>query len=118
MPFEMIVGLQVKNDKVYSQYRQAMAPLLSEKQGGFRYDFKVSEVLRNEEGRPINRVFAIYFASQQLCDEFFQIQSISPLKRNSFHLLSRLQRLFPVTIGHSQAIFLISLSKISRLISS
>ncbi len=36
-----------------------------------RYDFKVSETLRNEEGRPINRVFAIYFESKDKMDQFF-----------------------------------------------
>ena len=62
MSYEMMVGLQVKCNDKYSRYREAMTPLLKSYGGGFRYDFKVSEVLKNAEGRPINRVFAIFFA--------------------------------------------------------
>lgn len=71
MSYEMVVGLQIKNDEMYSSYREAMLPILKEYDGGFRYDFKVNEVLRNEEGRPINRVFTIYFGDKQKMNEFF-----------------------------------------------
>ena len=60
----MVVGLQVTDDDVYTQYREAMKPLLEQAEGGFRYDFKVSEVLKSEEGLPVNRVFAIYFGQR------------------------------------------------------
>ena len=66
-----MVGLQVKDDQKYSDYRAAMAPILTEFGGGFRFDFKVAEVLKNEEGRPINRVFAIYFFDRQKMELFF-----------------------------------------------
>jgi len=72
MSYEMMVGLQISNEDVYSDYRDAMRPLLEKVDGGFRYDFKVSEVLKNEEGRPINRVFAIYFGSKAKKDQFFE----------------------------------------------
>lgn len=71
MSYEMIVGLQIKNDDVYTQYRNEMAPILENHGGGFRYDFKVSETLKNEEARPINRVFAIYFADRENMNNFF-----------------------------------------------
>lgn len=71
MVFERVVGLQIKDDDVYSQYRAAMTPLLKEYGGGFRYDFKVAETLKNEEGRPINRVFLIYFADEAAGEAFF-----------------------------------------------
>ena len=67
----MIVGLEISDDKTYSEYRKAMKPILESYGGGFRYDFKVSEVLKNEEGRPINRVFAIYFKDKESVGKFF-----------------------------------------------
>ncbi|PIP91455.1 MAG: DUF1330 domain-containing protein [Bdellovibrionales bacterium CG12_big_fil_rev_8_21_14_0_65_38_15] len=71
MSYEMMVGLQVKDDIQYSNYREAMGSILATHGGGFRYDFKVSEILKNEEGRPINRVFAIYFENKEKMDAFF-----------------------------------------------
>lgn len=71
MSYEMMVGLQVKNDTEYTKYREAMSPILTAHGGGFRYDFKVSKTLKNEEGRPINRVFAIYFENKEKMDAFF-----------------------------------------------
>ncbi len=80
----MMVGLQIKNDQMYSDYRQAMKPLLEKASGGFRYDFKVSETLKNQEGRPINRVFAIYFGSKKLSDEFFSDPEYVEIKSQYF----------------------------------
>ena len=71
MSFEYIVGLQVDNDDLYDQYRAAMLPILDNFGGGFRYDFRVSEVLQNEAGNPMNRVFAIYFKDDKAREEFF-----------------------------------------------
>lgn len=84
MSYEMIVGLQVKDDKVYSEYRKAMTPLLESYGGGFRYDFKVSEVLKNEEERPINRVFAIYFGSKENSESFFTNEEYLSIKSKFF----------------------------------
>ena len=50
----MMVGLQVTNNSNYTKYREEMTPILKSYGGGFRYDFKVSETLINDEGRPIN----------------------------------------------------------------
>lgn len=71
MSYEMIVGLHVTDEGIYADYREAMRPLLEKVNGGFRYDFRVSEVLKNESGQPINRVFAIYFDSKDKMDAFF-----------------------------------------------
>jgi len=40
MSYEMMVGLEVKDDTKYSDYRKAMTPLLETFEGGFRYDFR------------------------------------------------------------------------------
>ena len=45
MSYELIVGLNIISDELYSKYREAMTPILKSFGGGFRYDFKVSEVL-------------------------------------------------------------------------
>ena len=84
MSYEMMVGLQVKDDAVYADYRAAMKPLLEKAEGGFRYDFKVSEVLKNEEERPINRVFAIYFGSKEQSDGFFSDPEYLKIKQQFF----------------------------------
>ena len=84
MSYEMIVGLQVSNEAQYADYRAAMKPLLDKVNGGFRYDFKVSEVLKNDEGRPINRVFAIYFESKSKKDQFFSDPTYLKVKETFF----------------------------------
>lgn len=84
MSYEMIVGLQVKNDKVYSEYREAMRPLLERADGGFRYDFKIAEVLKSEEKRPINRVFAIYFGDKEKMEAFFSNPEYLKIKQKYF----------------------------------
>ncbi len=84
MVYEMLMGLQVKNDELYTKYREAMAPFLKKYGGGFRYDFKIAEVLKNEEGRPINRVFVIYFADKEKMDQFFADPEYKKVKEQYF----------------------------------
>lgn len=69
--YEAVRGLHVTDDEMYARYREAMMPLLEASGGMFRYDFRVSEVLKNQEGRPINRVFVISFPSREVHDAFF-----------------------------------------------
>ena len=84
MTHEMMVGLTVTDDAVYQQYREAMAPLLAAHGGGFRYDFRVSEVLKSASDHPINRVFAIYFANEAQRDEFFANPEYRAIKARFF----------------------------------
>ncbi|PHZ84124.1 DUF1330 domain-containing protein [Paremcibacter congregatus] len=84
MKYEMMVGLEVTDDDLYSQYRAAMMPILQRYGGGFRYDFRVSEVLKNAEGRPINRVFAIYCDSKASMDAFFADEGYLQAKQEFF----------------------------------
>jgi len=67
----MLVGLQVEDDALYQSYREAMLPILEAHGGGFRYDLRVSEVLRSATPEPMNRLFAIYFASEQAMQDCF-----------------------------------------------
>ncbi|MDA8791818.1 DUF1330 domain-containing protein [Bacteriovoracaceae bacterium] len=82
--YELLVGLEIKNDDLYAQYREAMKPLLIQCGGGFRYDFKVSEVLKNEEGRPINRVFVIFFENEDRMKRFFSNEEYLKIKQKYF----------------------------------
>jgi len=84
MVHEMMVGLTVTDDAVYQQYRDAMAPLLAAHGGGFRYDFKIAEVLKSASDHPINRVFAIFFASKERKDAFFTNADYLAIKARFF----------------------------------
>lgn len=69
--FEMLVGLRVTDEGTYGRYRAAMLPRLESVGGGFRYDFKVSDVLIGPEDTRLNRVFVIYFPDRATADAFF-----------------------------------------------
>lgn len=71
MVYERLVGLNVTNDALYEQYRASMAPILKRYGGSFRYDFRIAEVLKNESGAPINRVFIIDFPDKVSKESFF-----------------------------------------------
>ena len=43
MSYEILVGLHVVDDVIYDEYRAAMKPILSNYEGYFGYDFKVSD---------------------------------------------------------------------------
>jgi len=84
MAFEMLVGLQVTDDALYSQYRSAMAPILKRFGGGFRFDLKDSEILKKEAAHAINRVFIIYFADQKSRDGFFSDPEYKQIREKFF----------------------------------
>ncbi|GHF96097.1 DUF1330 domain-containing protein [Thalassotalea marina] len=88
MRFEMLVGLNLSNESLYTAYREAMAPLLTAHEGGFGCDFKVSEVLKapadTGDATSINRVFTIYFASEQQKDAFFNHEAYQAIKAEYF----------------------------------
>ena len=71
MAREMLVGLNVVDDDAYQRYREEMRPILESYGGGFRYDFKVSDVLKQVTDAPINRVFTIHFRDGAALDAFF-----------------------------------------------
>ena len=71
MSYEILVGLDVLDDRKYSDYRAAMKPILSDYEGHFGYDFKVSDVLISAGNADITRVFTINFSSKNKMDGFF-----------------------------------------------
>lgn len=84
--YEMLVGLEVVDDKGYNQYRQAMRPVLERFNGEFGYDFKVAEVLKAEENTAINRVFTIRFPDEQTKEQFFADPQYQAAKLTFFEI--------------------------------
>ncbi len=84
MALEMLVGLNVVDDEAYHSYRDEMTPILKSYDGGFGYDFKVSEVLKSKTEAPINRVFTIYFSSEDSMNSFFSNDDYLKIKKRHF----------------------------------
>ncbi len=84
MTLEMLVGLHVINEELYQEYRKAIMPILERHGGGFGYDFQVSKVLKTQVESPINRVFTIYFPSEEKMDNFFSHPEYIKIKEKYF----------------------------------
>ena len=84
MTFETIVALNIADDITYQHYRLAIAPLLEQFGGGFRYDFRVSQVLKSESDHDINRVFVIYFRDRSAANAFFANPDYVAIKNQFF----------------------------------
>lgn len=84
MAIEMLVGLNVINDREYQRYRDEIALILKDHGGGFGYDFKVAEVLRSRTNEPINRVFTIFFPDEATMESFFANEAYVAVKEKHF----------------------------------
>ncbi|SFC06585.1 DUF1330 domain-containing protein [Pseudoalteromonas denitrificans] len=82
--YEMLVGLNVTDDEIYTAYRVAMKPILVQYGGGFSSDFKVSETLVPTENNDINRVFTIYFTDKTAMENFFSNPEYLAVKNKFF----------------------------------
>lgn len=82
---EMLVGLNVTDDSNYSKYREGMTPILQSMGGGFGYDFKIAEVLKNESENNINRIFTIYFPNKEKMNSFFSNKDYLNFKEKYFN---------------------------------
>lgn len=82
--YEFLVGLEISNSNVYSDYRAAMKPILTKYGGGFGFDFVVSEVLLSEIEEPINRVFTIRFPNKVAAEDFFSDSEYLKVKAQFF----------------------------------
>lgn len=68
---ETLVGLRVTDEDGYARYRAGMTPILESMGGFFRYDMRVSELLRGQADEPFNRVFILSFPDAATRDRFF-----------------------------------------------
>ncbi len=84
MAFERLVGLDVTDDDGYQKYRAAMSPLLAQHGGGFRYDFRIAEVLRSETNARMNRVFTIRFPDRDASEGFFSNPEYKKIRAEFF----------------------------------
>jgi len=84
MSYEILVGLNVVDEKIYQQYRTAMKPVLHDYDGDFCYDLKISEVLKSESNENLNRVFTLNFPSVQQKDDFFSDPQYLQVKQKFF----------------------------------
>ena len=84
MAYELLVGLHVVDDASYQRYREAMTPLLAQHGGGFRFDFTVAKTLKSESDHPINRLFAIFFASREQKEAFYSRADYLAIKKQWF----------------------------------
>jgi uncharacterized protein (DUF1330 family) len=67
----LIVGLDVKNERLYQRYRDSMTPILHDHGGAFGYDFAIGKVLKSETDARINRVFTMTFPEKSDAERFF-----------------------------------------------
>ena len=84
MAYELLIGLFVTDESTYQQYREAMRPILEEHGGGFRYDFRVSEVLQTQAEHEINRVFTIFFRDKNARESFFANEAYQQVRKRYF----------------------------------
>jgi len=84
MAIERLVGLFVTDDDMYQKYRELMFPVLQTFGGAFGYDFKVSEVLKSEVEAPINRVFTIFFESEDSMNAFFTNEEYLEIRKKYY----------------------------------
>ncbi len=71
MAYERCMGLHVTDEALYGKYREGMLPILAAHHGRIRYDLDVAAMRLNEEGKPINHIFVISFATRADNDAFF-----------------------------------------------
>jgi len=81
---ERLVGLEVTDETSYAAYRENMLPILKSYGGGFRYDFRISEVLKADTENKINRVFIITFPDKTSGDAFFADENYLKVRREYF----------------------------------
>ncbi|MCW7469459.1 DUF1330 domain-containing protein [Leptospira kanakyensis] len=84
LSLETIIGIQVKDDELYTKYRTEMKYLLDKYEGGFRYDFKIQETLKSETESSINRLFLIYFKNKERKLSFFADPEYKKIREKYF----------------------------------
>jgi len=81
---EVHVGLRVTDEAGYQRYRDQMTPILGSMHAFFRYDMRVSELLRGDADEPFNRVFIISFPDRDTKARFFDDPSYKAVRAEHF----------------------------------
>lgn len=82
--YEMLVGMRVDDEDGYARYRAGMTPILESMGGFFRYDMRVSELLRGEAQDPFNRVFILSFPDKATGERFFSDPAYLEVRADQF----------------------------------
>ena len=82
--FEILVGLHVTDDTQYDQYRAGMTPILEAFGGYFRYDFRVSEMLKGDADDPFNRIFVLSFPDEETKNGLFSDEAYKEIYKRHF----------------------------------
>lgn len=83
-PTEILVGLSVRDEEGYAEYRAAMTPVLHAHGGSFGVDVRVAAVLRAPGAAAFNRLFTIRFPSAHDHDAFFADPDYLPIRERLF----------------------------------
>jgi uncharacterized protein (DUF1330 family) len=81
---EILVGVNVVDERGYAQYRREMTPLLEAHGGRFRFDARISEILRSPGETPFNRIFTIRFPSTAELERFFSLPAYLEIRKRLF----------------------------------
>lgn len=80
--YEILVGLRVVNEERYQAYRDGMTPILERMGGAFRYDMRIEEVIRGQEG--LSRVFVVSFPDKATKEAFFADEAYLAVREEHF----------------------------------
>jgi uncharacterized protein (DUF1330 family) len=83
-PTEVLVALDVRDEKGYAEYRAAIAPLLQARSARFGVDVRVAEVLRSPGLAAFNRLFTLRFPSVSERDAFFADPGYLAIRKRLF----------------------------------
>lgn len=81
---EILVGANVVDPDMYTEYRAQMTPLLEAHGGSFGVDVLVAKVLRAPGAARLNRLFTIRFPSLERMDTFFAHPEYLAIRKSLF----------------------------------
>ena len=91
--YTQMIGLWVRDQAGYAEYRANMTPILHRYGGEFGTDLEVSRVLK-PAGEELNRIFTIGFPSRAVRDAFFADPAYLAVRAQHFEpAVSRVTRL-------------------------
>ena len=82
--YEILIGMTVDDEAGYTNYRAGMTPILESMGSFFRYDMRVSELLKGDHTDPFNRLFLMSFPDKATSDRFFADAEYQRVKQEHF----------------------------------
>lgn len=96
MPIDRVVGVQLRDEAGYLEYRRRIAPLLASYGAHFVLDVRVSEVVRAPiEGAQFDRLFILRFPDAAAWERFFADPGYAQIRAEHYEpSVSATHRLF------------------------